>query len=228
MTMPRTPNGFSLVEMLVALAVTGMAAVVLAAAIGQIGVVSRRGDAKADQFAEVTQAQTLLRQQIARAAPRADAQSGGSAVDFVGTTTRADWIGAPLDSAGGDALWRYRLARAGNGDVVLYHRSSLAPLAGDRSESLSGWQASPVLRGTTAIEMSYFGPDPAQRGARVWHARWAGRAGLPLLMRVIVRFGDNDRRVWPEFIVRPRAASMSSCPATSAIGADGKACGDPA
>jgi prepilin-type N-terminal cleavage/methylation domain-containing protein len=118
MTMPRTPNGFSLVEMLVALAVTGMAAVVLGAAIGQIGVVSRRGDEKADQLAEIAQAQTLLRQQIMRAAPRADAQSGGSAVDFVGTTTRADWIGAPLDSAGGDALWRYRLARAASATSI--------------------------------------------------------------------------------------------------------------
>lgn len=217
---PRREAGFSLAEMLVALAVTGLVALVLATGIARIGQAARRSATVESNAARVAQAQVRLRQQIERAMPLSDPQNPGSAVDFRGTAAMAEWIGAPGDAAAPDAAWRYRLARGADGTVALYHRNSLDPGAADRAPSLAGWQAEPLLGDTAGLELSYFGP--AGGSAPGWQDGWTARANLPLLVRIAVRFPAGDRRVWPDLLIRPRAAAATPCPPL----APADACGD--
>ncbi|WP_421848931.1 PulJ/GspJ family protein [Novosphingobium sp.] len=221
-------SGFSLVEMLVALAVTGFTALLLATAVGRIEGVVHTGRASTHALAQIAGAQLALRERLERILPAPDPQNPGSAVDFRGQSAVMDWVGTPVDAAAPDALWRYRLARSGDGRVSLYHRSSLDPLADDRSTSLAGWSAIPLLDGTTDLELAYFGtasaPGTLSGSGRVWQRQWTTRRALPLLVRIIVRFPEGDRRSWVDLIVHPRAVAPDECPRV--LGS--APCGDPA
>lgn len=217
-------RGFSLVEMLVALAVTGFAALLLATAVGRIEGVVHRGRSSSQALATISSAQLGLRERLERILPVPDPQNPNAAVDFRGQGAVMDWVGTPIDAAAPDALWRYRLARTADGRVSLYHRSSLAALGDDRGPSLNGWSPAPLLDGTTGLELSYFGTTAGPGTPRAWQRTWAARRALPLLVRVLVRFPEGDPRRWAEFVVRPRAVAPEDCP----LQAGTEPCGDPA
>ncbi len=217
-------RGFSLVEMLVALAVTGFAALLLATAVGRIEGVVHKGRTSSQALATVSAAQLGLRERLERALPEPDPQNPSSAVDFRGQSAVMDWVGTPIDAAAPDALWRYRLARTADGRIALYHRSSLSTLGDERGPSLIGWSATPLLDGTAALELSYFGTISGPGSPRAWQQSWAARRALPLLVRVLVRFPEGDRRRWAELVVRPRAVLPEDCPPQGGS----EPCGDPA
>ncbi len=223
-------RGFSLVEMLVALAVTGFTALLLATAVGRIAGVVQTGRASTQALASVAGAQLALRERLERIMPVPDPQNPGSALDFRGQGSVMEWVGTPVDADAPDALWRYRLARTTDGRVSLYHRSSLDPLAEDHATSLAGWRATPLLDGTADIELAYFGTAPGFGAltdpgvGRAWQRNWSTRRSLPLLVRVTVRFPEGDRRPWVDLVVHPRAVSPDNCP--RAFGSD--PCGDTA
>ncbi|MBX9884355.1 MAG: prepilin-type N-terminal cleavage/methylation domain-containing protein [Novosphingobium sp.] len=222
---PARERGFSLVEMLVALAVTGFTALLLATAIGRIESVVHRGRASTEALADVTGAQLALRERLERMMPVPDPRNPGSAIDFVGQGAWMEWVGAPQDAAAPDAEWRYRLARSADGRVSLYHRSSLDAAGSGNGPSLEGWTAIPLLDRANDLELAYFGAVPFGPGApigggasRGWQRTWSSRRALPSLVRVVVRFADGDRRRWVELVVHPRAVSPDDCPRT--IGSD--------
>lgn len=217
-------RGFSLVEMLVALAVTGFTALLLATAVGRIEGVVHTGRASTHALAEISGAQLTLRERLERILPAPDPQNPGSALDFRGQGSVMDWVGTPVDAAAPDALWRYRLVRSADGRVALYHRSSLDPAADDHATSLAGWSAIPLLNGTADLELAYFGAASSPGAGRAWQQNWSTRRSLPLLVRVIVRFPDGDRRPWVDLVVHPRAVSPDDCPRL--FGSE--PCGDPA
>lgn len=217
-------GGFSLVEMLVALAVTGFAALLLASAVGRIEGVVHRGQKSSKTLASIAAAQLGLRERLERALPLPDPQNPGATVDFRGQSAVADWIGTPTDADAPDALWRYRLARTADGGLSLYHRSSLSNLGDERGTSLAGWTPTRLLDGTAGLELSYFGSVAGPGSRRAWQRVWTGRRALPLLVRVVVRFPEGDERRWAEFVVRPRAVAPEDCPLLSSTGP----CGEPA
>lgn len=217
-------SGFSLVEMLVALAVTGFAALLLASAVGRIEGVVHRGRSSSQALATVSAVQLGLRERLERILPVPDPQNPNAAVDFRGQAAGMDWVGTPVDAAAPDALWRYRLTRTADGRVALYHRSTLAILGDERGAGLVGWSPSPLLEGSTGLELSYFGTISGPGSPRAWQRTWSGRRALPLLVRILVRFPDGDPRRWAELVVRPRALSPEDCP----LQASTEPCGDPA
>lgn len=220
----RYDSGFSLVEMLVALAVTGFAALLLATAVGRIEGVVHMGRASSQALSQIAATQLGLRERLERILPLPDPQNPGAAVDFRGQSAAMDWVGTPTDAAAPDALWRYRLARTPDGHLSLYHRSTLATLGDERSPGLLGWSAAPLLDGATDLEISYFGTMSGPGSPRAWQRSWTARRALPQLVRIIVRFPVGDPRRWAELVVRPRAVSSEECPPRT----DGEPCGDPA
>jgi general secretion pathway protein J len=223
-------SGFSLVEMLVALAVTGFTALLLATAVGRIEGVVHTGRAATHSLADTAGAQLALRERLERILPVPDPQNPASAVDFRGQGGVMEWVGTPVDAAAPDALWRYRLARSADGRVSLYYRSSLDPEAESHALSFAGWSVTPLLEGTADFELAYFGraPGPGAFGGAgiglAWQRTWTSRRSLPQLVRVVVRYPEGDRRPWVDLIIHPRAVSPDNCP--RAFGS--ATCGDPA
>lgn len=210
---PRRPAGFSLVEMLVGLAVLGLAAVLMAAGIGRVGLgldLARRGDSRLDAIAS---AQFVLRERLAGIQPVPENQAVVTSLDFVGLDRRVDFIAAAPDALAPDAMHFYRIARDPDGDLTLFDVSTLDQRVDAHNQSTAGWTAHPLVSGTTDIEIRYLGRSTfAPEQGLVWQSNWTHRADLPLLVRVRVSFADGDPRVWPDLIVHPRAAVPDDCP----------------
>ncbi len=218
-------RGFSLAEMLVALAVLGLAAVLLTAMVGRVGqglTIWQRDDHAA---ADVAAAAFTLRQRLAMMQPLADAQSGGSTVDFDGGRSSVDFVAPAPQRDAPDALRRYRLARDAAGNLVLFSLSTLDTRTDPRALSTTGWVGEVLLTGVTRLDIRYWGRNPrlappaaAQRGAdpviaapAVWQGAWSHRHALPQLVAVRIGFADGDRRTMPDVIVHPHAAIAEPC-----------------
>lgn len=202
-------NGFTLVEMLVSLAVLGLMSTMLLDGVYQTGTFFRRESARSEARAELVAAQQLLRSRLEQLRPVALSGSGSSEVDIRGDEGVMSFVGPPLDRAAPTSLWRYRIAVTAAGDLVLYWGDTLDDRF-DLEASTAGWRPIILARNVGALRMAYFGEN--LRGAgRAWQGVWNGRPQPPELVRVSITFRSGDGRVWPDLIVRPRATVNTAC-----------------
>ena len=201
--------GFTLVEMLVSLAVVAMAALLMAIGVGRMGLdlsLSRRGDARLD---DVVTAQFALRQRIELTFPAKDPQTGNT-LEFAGLGDSIDFIGKAPDNVGPDVLNRYRIRLAHDGTLTLYRVSTLTTTIDPRQPTTDGWAAVPLVKGVRALAISYFGARQGNNG-NGWQDAWVHRQTLPRLVRLRLDFPEGDERGWPELVVRLHAAISDTC-----------------
>lgn len=202
-------NGFTLVEMLVSLAVLGLMSTLLLDGVRQTGsFVSRESRRTADRE-DVVAAQEMLRGRLEQLRPVLTPSSATPEADIRGDEAVLTFVAPGLDRAGPTSLWRYRIAVTAAGDLVVYTGDTLDDRF-DLEAGDAGWRLFTLVRNVAAIRIAYFGEN--LRGAgRTWHSRWEGRPQPPELVRVAITFRGGDSRVWPDLIVRPRATVNSAC-----------------
>lgn len=201
--------GFTLIEMLVGLAVVALVGVVLLAGLGRITVgsaMARRGEARVE---DVAAAQLMLRQLLENAQPVRDAQTGNT-IDFAGSTDRMDFLAEPPESAGPGVLQRYRLKVDGRGALMLYRLGSLDGTVDPRQPGTVGWTPTQLIGGVSAMALRFYGP-PSDGAGRSWWPDWVHQSALPLIVRVRIEFPQGDARAWPDLVVRLRAANGDVC-----------------
>lgn len=201
--------GFTLLELLVALALFGLLSVALFGSI-RFGMAAwTRGTMRADQVDQILHAQNLLRGLIEDAYPLfMPAVPAGGQVDFDGTHQSLDFL-APTPiarSIGGKSRFRITIARrAEAADLVLTSTAELA-----WPEHATQPITAVLLAGIRDAQFAYFGVTRTDR-APAWHAVWQGQTTLPQLLRLRVRLADGDTRMWPELLVAPRITADVSC-----------------
>lgn len=201
--------GFTLAEMLVALALFAMISALLAAVVHLItrldGSARRQGDA----VEQVVSAQTLLRARLEQLRPLVDVRGLGDTIALVGRRDEITFTAPGFAAQGPHEVQAIRLRRTNRGQLVLY----TAPLLAGydlRLPSVEGWSAAPLLDGVEWLDVAYFGPD--RLTARdVWQDRWERRAQPPKLVRVRLGFATGDPRQWPVLIVRPMSGLRLAC-----------------
>lgn len=206
---PRRETGFTLAEMLVALALFAMISALLAAVVHLIARLDGRSRQQSDAVEQVVSAQTLLRARLEELRPLVDIRGLGDTITMVGLPGELTFTAPGFAAAGPHAVQILRLRRTDQGQLMLY----AAPLlAGHdlRGRSVVGWQSLPLLGGVTRLDIAYFGPDRLT-GRDVWQDRWERRAQPPRLVRVRVGFADGDARQWPVLMVRPMASVRLAC-----------------
>lgn len=205
----RREAGFSLIELLVALAVLGMAAGLLGASLnGAWFAVDRRGGGTGDET--VVAAQRIIRGRLERLSPAVRTDMGEPIVDAQGDRSLLSFSAAPLDRMAPDAIQRFRLMLAPSGDLMIYTASGLDSRIDLRDRSLVGWRPTRLLAGVSDLEFYYYGPDRFSPSDR-WQALWVDRPQPPALIRIRLRFASTDRRSWPDLVVRPRATVNTAC-----------------
>lgn len=208
--------GFTLMELLVALAVLGLAAGLLTAMIG--GAWAALPLAQQPQRDEgVIAAQRIVRARIERLAPLVRIDSTQQIVDARGYPRQFSFAAPPLDREGPGALQRFRLMLTSSGDLVLFAASGLDERVDLNDPSLVGWQATKLISGVRDVELAYYGADRLDPDER-WQQFWIDRAQPPALVRIRLRFAEGDRRHWPDLIVRPRATVNALCRINHASG----------
>ncbi len=201
--------GFTLVELLVSLALTGMAAALLIAALTTGRTLAARSEAVSDATESVVAAQMLLRTRIE--AMRADVRFDASApyADMRGDAFRFSFSAPAPDALRPAPEQRYRLLLL-QGALMLYHVDPMRRGINADGPSVNGWTAATLVRGVRDFDVAYFGVGPPDN-LRRWRPFWQDRPNLPELVRVRVRFAADDPRRWPDLIVRPLASINSAC-----------------
>ncbi|KJV08195.1 hypothetical protein VZ95_19355 [Elstera litoralis] len=174
--------GLTLIEILVTLAVLGLALMLLGNGLRLTFAAQGRISAAAQVLEERQAAVERLRALALRATPLALRRGdGGLTQAFIGTT----------DRAGLGRRW------AGRSRAPRFARGGPAPGGGSVDPGLSGVGApgdaaarSLLLPGVAALRLTYFGRANGM-GAPVWQDEWPAQEQVPRLLRLTLTFADG-------------------------------------
>lgn len=199
--------GFTLVELLVALALFSLLATLLFGSV-RFGLAAwQRGSARAEHVEHSMIAQDLLRRMIGNIYPMLVADSAARPrIDFEGTRDAISFLGnAPVAAMGG-GRFRFTLSverRQDRTDLVM---SAMPELARPQASPMT--TKSLLLSDIERAEFAYFGESARERDTQ-WRDSWVQRSDMPRLVRIRVAF--RDARVWPELLIAPRINADVNC-----------------
>jgi general secretion pathway protein J len=198
-------RGFTLIEMLVALALMGMIAMILITSLQIGGHTWQRVMRTAGSTEDIAQAQETLRLRLNTLYPESRLGgdigqqrflvSNGSSLEFSGEAPEAMREG----------ILRYQIAvSAGSGALEIRSWSDQHGHIGGTFES----KAEPLLAHVSSLAVQFWLKPEAAAGR--WVDRWESNK-LPRLIRIDVVLGANDRRRWPPLYIEPRIDTPASC-----------------
>jgi general secretion pathway protein J len=193
--------GFTLIEMLIALALMTVIASLLVNAVGSARQALTVVDRRVTQ-ASVPAVQSVLRRLLIEARANADAaQHADPDRTFIGEASKLRFVSSFVPRGQYGGLWRYEITvdasegAAGSSALVLTQQ-----LVRPTSSAASPPLRTVVLKEVRALTVRYFGAEEKD-SAPQWQDAWRHPYRLPRLVSVDATFVRPDRRQWPTLIV---------------------------
>jgi general secretion pathway protein J len=205
---PRGADGFTLVEALAAVAMTGFILISLATVTGQWLPQWRFGFGRAQRL-EVLD--VGLRRIVAdlEAAEFITANNQTRAALFIGDATSVTLVRVAASPGVAPRLELVRLApdRDARGEALIRTRAAFAPLVAERSLADQVRFSDPVAlaRAPFYVSFAYAGPD------RVWHDAWRDSVTLPAAVRVQARDRATGAVLVASTATRPLVDAPAAC-----------------
>jgi general secretion pathway protein J len=210
----RGDGGFTLVEMLVSLALLGLAAVLMLEGLQSAQRLWAGEASRTARGETIEAAQAVLRARLEHLRPVTRFDGSASFADVDGGDRQLVFIAPPADAERPAAARRYRLELNDRGDLLL----GAAEVGADGDPRGVVYRDQVMLRDVKALSISYYGPGGAG-GAPQWWSDWKHREAPPDLVKIKAGLKAGDLRVWPDLIVHPAATvdTLCSIDATSGL-----------
>lgn len=195
--------GFTLVEVLVALALLALSVALLP---GTLRLGTRAWDAQneLERAADAGLALQAVEQKLAAALPiqDQDPETRRLRFGFSGDRTRLDFLAASDNGPAGAGVYRWRLEPASASDTGLVMRISL--YGGRPGETPV--ESRTLVREETPVRFRYFGPQPTEEAPAQWHDAWERTDALPALVEMTID-SVGPQRAPRQLLVAPRIGS---------------------
>jgi len=212
----RDQAGMTLVEVLVAVALMAMLAVLIANGTRLTGRIWSMAELQASDVDDIDTVEGLLRRTIARARPSfASADPGDTTIALAGEPDRLTLV-APRSGVAGGGEWVRQVL------FVAPHEGSNALILAwqaDASGAEAAVSQAVLLDRVASVRFDYFGPPAQGDGPAAWSDTWQDRTSLPELVRVALeREGAGSGagtvsgpRAWPPLVVQTRVNANAGC-----------------
>ena len=201
----RREAGFTLIEVVIALAIFGLVMAALAGGLGFSLKASRAGERRTDDTLAIARLDGLLRHDLERALRLHTASGIRAPLDFAGSTTSLEFtVAAPsYPTAAGLYQVRFAVLASAEGETLSYRRRADAgtPAPADADERPR------ALIGPAAAQISF-----AYFDGKAWRDSWRDARSLPRLVRLRIADGRQGGPLWPDIIVGPAAEADPECP----------------
>lgn len=202
--------GFTLAELLVALALLAMISVLAANGLSFGARVWQRGYAGADMLDETVAVQRFFRRTIEATYPYVvDVDLRTHYVDFTGETERMRFVAPALPQMPHAGLTRYEIrTRSSNAGQLLVLRWCPLDQCRSAADFLNNAEEALVAEGVKRIQFRYGADDQVSQD---WQMTWENQATLPDRIEVLLTYADDDKRDWPLLVAAPRVDKDARC-----------------
>lgn len=200
-------SGFTMVELLVALALLSLLSVGLFGGLSFGFHAWQHGGARTERSQHILTAQNFLRRIIADIYPQfvgEDPTRGH--VDLAGSAMSLEFLASAPIALGHSGRLRYRLFVERHGGIADLMMTATQELAD--SDARGATERRTLLADVGALAFSYFGRTRGEKAAQ-WRDAWSGQTAPPQLVRI--RVPSDDARAWPDLVVALRVGVDESC-----------------
>ncbi len=175
--------GFTLVELLVALALMALSVALLPGAL-RLGTRAWEAQTALERAGDAGLALHAVEHKLAAALPLQDLdpETGHLRFGFSGDQRRLYFLAASDNGPAGAGVYRWRLEPATASDTGLVLHISLH---GAR-QGEAPVETRTLLREATPVRFRYFGPQPTEDATAQWHDAWDRTDALPLLVEMTI------------------------------------------
>jgi prepilin-type N-terminal cleavage/methylation domain-containing protein len=202
--MQRPDSGYSLVELLVVLALLGLMSLAMSGGMSFGARAWEKSGADVEALERMSGAQSLLRTLLQRVVPRTIDPNVAADPDlFTGTRDNLSFAAQSPSAFGAAGLARFQLR------VLRDGRAQSLVLSWQSSSGNAARQQQILIEDARDIALAYATRD--QNGVVSWSETWTAQPGAPALVMVRASFADGKKFKWPDLIVRPRIARDPTC-----------------
>ena len=209
----RLAKGFTLVEVLVVMALLSMVMLAMGSALRTVAQTEDRINARLLRADEIRVANEFLRSVLGRVVAQKTLKpvaAGENPFVFAGAAQELTWIGImpARFGVGGRYLFQLGIERRNDGGALVLR--FLPWSASDANIDWAQSQTHVLVRGVAAFNLQYQDARAALSGT--WFAQWAAPDGLP--ERVLINL-VTDAGAWPELVIAMRVLPAVDDPLSS-------------
>ena len=209
-------QGFTLIELMVALLLMAGIASILYGSLALAGRSWDGGEAKAEQVSDMRAALTYLRTQLSEQYPQRIWKKPEISLMFAGERDELRYAAVLPERVAGGGVYYFRLAVVRNGEKSqLVQERTIPDVSSPQAPEFGNAERSVLADDIAELRIGYFGRDAnaantADAVAPTWRDRWEDGQRLPLLMRLDVK--PVKGVAWPTLVVEPRRSPEAGCP----------------
>lgn len=197
-------KGYSLLELVIALALLGFIAVAMTGGIRFGARAWEVSEQKVESVERLEGAQNLLRSLLQRAVPRQLDPAFAVDLDlFRGTAEALTFTASAPSAFGAEGLTRFELRVEGDAPA------QRLLLSWQGANGAAPAKTQELVAGAERIDIAYAVRE--QTGGLRWRDSWSDQSGAPVLVMIRALFPKSSNRRWPPLIVRTRITHDPLC-----------------